>query len=256
MAGAQPGLAPGPCLPASAQPSPLYLDPGLCARLTPEGRHAFLSSLQRTGWGGRPGLRLTGPTQGGHISSPGSLAKACILWPGEGCALHNTEPPGASSRTLCKHPGHSGPGRARAGCPGALRLPGSSWARSGWQPRKGCSGGVPPRTPHCPPWQQCLQVNTGIPIQVTLPPPHKSFLTSASHQAREVTAVITPFYRARTLGPSEAQGLAQVALLLSGGLGLPSSKSLLWVTTLTVTQLLPHTPPTSPAPAGQGYPEP
>lgn len=43
--------------------------------------------------------------------------------------------------------------------------------------------------------------------------------------------------------PSEVQGLAQVALLLSRGLGLPSFKSLLLVTTLPVTQLLPHTHP-------------
>lgn len=146
---------------------PLYLDPGLWARLTPSWRHAVLFSLQRTGWGGRAVAVADLPHPGWtHFITekawPGPVAAAAR---GKLC-FANTRPPGSSPHILCKHPGLSSPGQQRGhGCWVPSNRQGSSWAR--------CRLGVLAEAalgracPGCPPasqWPQCLEMNTGVTV--------------------------------------------------------------------------------------------
>lgn len=149
-AGVTPGSAVSLPLP---DPPPLYLDPGLSARLTPRGRHTVLFSLQRTGWGSlaMAVADLLHPGWAHFITKkarPGLAASAA--W-GKLC-FANTEPPESLSQILCKHPEHSSSSQQQGySCLGALPLSGQllgSLEPGG--PGRGCSGGALPSIPYCP----------------------------------------------------------------------------------------------------------
>lgn len=87
-----------------------------------------------------------------------------ILRPGESCALHNTEPPGSSSRPYASTQDIPAAGSARAWlprCPSTARAAPGSLQTSG--PGRGCSGGSCPVF-LWPQWQQCLEMNRGITV--------------------------------------------------------------------------------------------